>query len=414
MAAPAVLLANEAGAGRGHVTKLAAVARALGSGLPVHAGLASHSFAAELRPVGAQVFAAPPLDYSDEARADPSRAGNATWADYLAACGFTSEEVLRRGLAWWRERIVDLDAAILVADYAPLAMRAAQGLKADGWDIEIVSVGTGYGVPPAHLPRFPQLLPDHGRSLHSESELLALLNRVGAETGLDPLPRLPALYEADLALPATFGFLDPYAGMRGAAALAPPILSGTGPLPDLPERAGDELFVYFGAGETDAPEIVAALEALPMARRGHLPGARAGVLERLRSSGMILHPEPVSPAEIAMRSRLVLSAAPHGTLCMAALCGLPQVALPRHLEQVLHGRRAEARGILRHLPKAGQAAEAIRDLVRSAWSDATLLAAAREAGRALRADYPADPEAALARRLAPVLARARAASGCQA
>jgi hypothetical protein len=406
VSAPRILLANEAGAGRGHVAKLASVARAFGDGLAMVAALASQKHARELAPHCARVLASPPLSYTSEARANPELEGNASWGDYLAAIGLAREEVVRHGLAWWRAAIVEEDASVLVADYAPLAMRAAQGLKAEGWDIEILAVGTGYGVPPAHLDHFPQLLPDYSRCAHPEAEILALLNRVGRETGLDPLPRLPALYEVDLQLPLTFAFLDPYDGLRARCALVPPVVN----IAELvPEASGDELFVYFAAAELSLPGLVEALAALPMKRRGFLPGAAPATLERLAASGMIIEPAPVPVEAITRRSRLMLNAAQHGTLCAAALSGLPQVGLPQHLEQVFHGRRAEARGAMRLLPLGEQTAEAILDLVQVAWSDRALAAGARDLARELRAGYPADPAGSLARRVAPVLARAQAA-----
>lgn len=401
-----ILLANEAGAGRGHVAKLASVAQAFGEDLPLVAALASRKHARELGPRCERVLAAPPLSYTREARANPELEGNASWGDYLAAIGLAREEVVRLGLAWWRATIIEEDASILVADYAPLAMRAAQGLKAEGWDIEILAVGTGYGVPPGQLDRFPQLLPDYSRCTHPEADILALVNRVGSETGLNPLPRLPALYEVDLALPLTLAFLDPYDGLRDEGALVPPSVN----IAELaPETSGDELFVYFSADELGGPGLVEALATLPMKRRGFLPGANPATLERLAASGMIIEPTPVPLAAITRRTRLILNAAQHGTLCAAALCGLPQVALPQHLEQVFHGRRAEARGAMWMLPLDEQNAEAIREEVQLAWSDRALAAGARELALDLRAGYPADPAGVLSQRVAPVVARARAA-----
>ncbi|MDH3265030.1 MAG: hypothetical protein OEM24_13665 [Paracoccaceae bacterium] len=402
MPAPRILLANEAGGGDGHVAKLALIARALGPGLPLVAALARPRRAAPLSALGARILRAPALSLAAGVQAEPDREGNATWGDYLAAIGLAREEVVRQGLAWWRSAIVAEDISLLVADYAPLALRAAQGLKAEGWAIETVAAGTGYGVPPAHLPRFPRLLPDRSRSVHPESELLALLNRVGAEAGLDPLPALPALGAADLALPMTFAFLDPYAGHRAAGELCAPVIDlapGTAP-------EGDALFVYFSGTEADDPALIAALETLPFARLGYLPGASGATRARLAAAGMILKPAPLPPAAIAARARLVLAAGSHGTLCLAALAGLPQVALPQNLEQLCHGRRAEARGILRLVDKDARSAEAIAGTLRAAWSDAALARAALDSARALRADYPADPFAALATRLGPSLARA--------
>ncbi|NKX45954.1 glycosyltransferase [Roseicyclus persicicus] len=402
---PRVLLANEAGAGRGHLLKLAAVARALGPGPEIVAAIADLRHAAALGGVAARVLAAPPLRYTRAAREDPTLEGNATWGDYLAGIGLVRADVVRRGLAWWRKAIVDEDASLLVADYAPLAILAAQGLKADGWRIEIVAVGTGYGTPPATLARFPRLLPDFARSLHSEEAILSVVNRVAGETGLDPLPRLPAIGAADLTLPMTLPFLDPYAGGRAAGELLAPLVDMPGPT--LPP-AGDELFVYAAAGELKAGGLVDALSALPMRRRGFLPGVSPETAARLVASGMVLEPAPLAAEVIARRTRLWLHAAQHGSLCTAAVWGIPQVAIPQQLEQLCHGRRMEAAGGLHLLPLRESTPEAIRAAVLTAWSDGALARQARDLSRALRAAQPARPMDQLAERLAPVLARIHA------
>jgi len=88
---------------------------------------------------------------------------------------------------------------------------------------------------------------------------------------------------------------------------------------------------------------------------------------------------------------------------MAALAGLPQVGVLHHLEQVFHARRAEAAGILRIVPRGG---EGIADAIAQAHADAGLRDAARGFAAALRREYPGDPLAILAARLAPEVAAA--------
>ncbi|MBW6505645.1 MAG: hypothetical protein K0B00_02710, partial [Rhodobacteraceae bacterium] len=368
-----VLLASEMGAGRGHVTPLAATARVLGPGLPVAAALPSLRFAAILEGQGAHILQAPALRYTAAARADPAHEGNASWSDYLAACGLAREDAVRRGLTFWRRMIVDGDISLLVADYAPLALWAARGLQAEGWEIVTVATGTGYGLPPAGLARLPQLLPDFGRVVHPEASVLALLNRVGAEAGLDPLPSVAALHGADHVVPRSFALFDPYAAQRPAgSALAPE----TGGRVGAAAAGGDAVFLYFSTQELADPEVVAALAALPLPRFGYLPGAAPEVLARLARAGVELSPVPLAPTEIGRRARLVLCAGQHGTLSMAALAGMPQVALPQQLEQLFNARRAEAAGIARVLWRAERAAGAIIELVMAAWSDSAMAMAA--------------------------------------
>ncbi len=397
-----VLLANEAGGGRGHVTLLAGVARALGPDFDVHAAIPSLRHADELAP--AKVERGPLLRYTPEARQDNILAGNATWGDYLAACGLTSPEIVRAHLRWWRRKIIQSDASILVADYAPLALWAARGLKGEGWEIEILSVGTGYGLPPSRMTEFPQLLPDFGRRAITEEQTLLVLNTVAVSEGLEPLHCFPAIGQADRELAFTFDYLDPYYNWREEGERFVPVLS---PLAPLLADFGTELFLYFSRRELDDLALIEAVERLPVPRRGFFPGASTETLDRLRKAGVIVETGPLPMAEIVARARLVLSAGQHGLQCMAALAGLPHVAVPQHLEQVFNCRRSETRGGTRHVPLYTQTREAINDAILDAWSDSSLHKTARTLAVELRTNYPTDPTSILADELAPLVDRAR-------
>lgn len=399
---PRVLFAGEMGGGRGHVAKFARIARALGDSVESTAAMAALRHAGELRGAGLRVLRCPPLRQTPEMKADPLLRGNATWACYLAGSGLAREDQLRESLSFWRQTIVARDISILIADYAPLALRAAQGLREEGWDIRILSVGTGYGVPPPGLDRFPALHPAYTRVVHPEEETLARMNAVAAEFGWSPLPRLTALYEADLSLPATFPFLDPYGPWRAPQDLCPPIVERS---PDL--ARGDGLFVYFSRSEPDREPLLAALERLKMPRRGYLPGISDQTAARLAASGMVLEPAPISAAEIAASSRVFLHGAAHGSLCTAALAGLAQVGLPDHKEQLVHGQRAVEAGLMRMLPLKALEAGELCALLEDTAADAAFQAQAQAAARALRADFPTDPMADLAARLAPEVEAAR-------
>lgn len=402
MPAPKVLLANESGIGRGHIVKLASLARALGPGLPLVAGLGRRKHADELQVLGAQILAAPALGYSAEARDNPALEGNASWGDYLAAMGLAREDQLRRSLAWWTQTIVSEDISILVADYSPLAMLAAQGLKAQGWAIEIISTGTGYGVPPADMPVFPQLLPDYSHVVHPEADLLGLINRVAADFAIEPLPALPALYRADLALPSTMPFLDPYRASRDPTDLLPPQVEHSDGL----ANTGDEVFIYFSTRELDDPAVVRAVANLPLPRRAFMPGATPEITAQLAKAGVIVEHRPISIAEITSRSRLILHSAQHGILCLAALAGLPQVGLPQHLEHLFHGRRAGQQGILDLLTWKDSTEASITDMVLSVYHDRAMQKRAQDFALQLRSTAPKDPQAILKARLAPAIARA--------
>lgn len=396
------LLANEAGGGRGHVTTLRAAALALGPEVSLVAALARDTYADELRGLCESVVKAPVLSRPREVEARLGFRGCATWADGLATLGLADAGKLRRGLQYWRDLIVSEDISLLIADHAPLALWAARGLRDEGWGIRVVNVGIGYTVPPADLTEFPAFLPDFDRTLHSEAETLALMNRVGEEMGLDPLPRLAALYATDLSLATSFAFLDPYLGQRDPASRIPPLVAMANQLAGV----GDEVFVYFSTTELRDDALVEALAQLPLPRRGFLPSAPPDASARLSASGMVLLNAPASANEIAACARLIVHAAPHGTVCLAALAGLPQFGVPQHQEQLFNARAAAALGILTHAPPGSPD---FAERIAAAYADQAMRDRAQEVAHELRKDHPDDLLGLLAARLATEVAAARAA-----
>lgn len=375
---------------------LRAAARALGADATCVAALGRDVYASELAPLCQRLLAAPLLKRPLDERAPLGIAGSATWGDALGGLGLGDPRKLRRGLAFWRQLIIEEDISLVIADLAPLALCAARGLREEGWEIGIVNLGVGYTVPPGHLPGFPPYLPDFTRTFYPEADTLAALNAVGPAFSLPVLPNLPALYDVDLSLATSFPFLDPFRDNRAPDDRIAPLVPASATL----AGAGDELFVYFSTAELRDMALVKALERLPLPRRGFIPSAQPEVKARLAASGMKLLDNPANPDEIATRSRLILHAAPHGTVSLAALAGLPQFAVPQHLEQLYNARQAEALGILTQAPP-GSADFA--DRIATAYNDQDLAAQARAVAVALRKDHPADPVATLRARLLPLL-----------
>lgn len=396
------LLANEIGGGRGHVSTLRAVSMALPAGVGQVAALGRLIYESELQPVCERVIPAPLLKRPRDQRAPLGPVGSATWGDVLGGAGLRDHRKLRRNLAFWRQLIVEEDISLLVADLAPLALCAARGLREEGWSIGIVNIGIGYTVAPGHLPAFPPPLPDYTQTFFPEDATLAAINEVGAEFSLPPLRSLPELCAADIALATSFRFLDPCRESRPPEDRIAPLVKASTQL----AGSGSEVFVYFSTAELRDMALVEALERLPLPRRGFIPSALPEVRARLMASGMEVIESPASADEIASRSRLVIHAAPHGTLSMAALAGVPQFAVPQHLEQIYNARQAEALGILRQAPPGSPD---FLDRIIATYRDDDMLQTARHLALELRHDHPADPVATLGARLRPLIERTEAA-----
>ena len=66
--------------------------------------------------------------------------------------------------------------------------------------------------------------------------------------------------------------------------------------------------------------------------------------EDLTRRGVHVERSPVPVDLIARRSRLMVNAAQHGTLCLGLAAGLPQVSVPQDLEKQYHAEAAELLG----------------------------------------------------------------------
>ncbi|MFN7175237.1 MAG: hypothetical protein ACK4MT_11180, partial [Thermaurantiacus tibetensis] len=99
---------------------------------------------------------------------------------------------------------------------------------------------------------------------------------------------------------------------------------------------------------------------------------------------------------IAARSRLIIHAAPHGTVSLAALAGLPQFAVPQHLEQIYNARQAAAQGILAH---AEPGSPDLLEQILAASQNRIMAARAADLSATLRRQHPPDPIAVLGHRL---------------
>lgn len=376
-----VLLAWEAGAGRGHVVTLSRVARALAGIAECDAALGWMDHAAEIAPWCTRVFPGVSLPYRRAERKARGAPPNATWADYLYDCGMGDGDRLRVNVAWWLETFARRDIGLLVGDYAPCALMAARiaGIPA-------LAIGTGYGIPPPHLPEFPVFLPEYSTREVDEAELVSVVNEALGPLGLPPLSALPQIYVRSGDLVRTLPLLDPYSGWRDAGAYLPPVADFAGHS----DGSGTDVFCYFSTTELANAGLVDALCACGLPLRAFLPGASDAVRARLASAGVRIEDAPVPIEEIVRTSRLILNSGQHGILCLALAAGIPQVCVPQHLEQLYHARRAESAGVARVIWPRSAPEDEVLETIRAAWQDETMAKRARAVAREQAHRFAAD------------------------
>ncbi|HWK41296.1 MAG TPA: hypothetical protein VNR60_05130 [Croceibacterium sp.] len=389
-----VMLAWEAGAGRGHVVTLARVGRALHGMAECDAALGWMTHAAELEPWCTAVFPGVALPYQRAARTKRRAPPNATWADYLNDCGFADGQRLRANVVWWLQMLARRRISLLIGDYAPCALLAARiaGIPA-------LAVGTGYGIPPQTLPEFPVFLPEYAEREAVEAELVAVANDALGPLGLPRLRALPDIYARSDDLLRTLPLLDAYAEWRDPDAYMPPVTDFGG----RSDGTGEEAFCYFSTTELANEGLVEALCSARFPLRAFLPGVAPDIRARLTGSGVRVEDASVPVEEIVRNSRLVLNSGQHGILCLGLAAGIPQVCIPQHLEQLYHARRAETAGVARVIWPRSSPRDMLLDLFHAAWQDQVMSQRARRLALQLAPHFVADDREALRSRLFPWL-----------
>lgn len=392
-----VLLAWESGAGRGHIVTLKTVAEALGNAFAYDAALCAMDHAAELAPLCELVFPGARLFFDAEHRKTPGAPRTATWGEFMGDTGFCNPAFLATQVAWWQDVLKARATDLLVADYAPCALMAAHSLG-----IPSVAVGTGYGIPPVGLETFPIFLPEFSERVYDEREMVADINAALTPLGVPPLRYLSDVYRRSQELVRTLDVLDPYASARSQA-LLPPVADVASPA----KVRGDEIFAYFSTTELRDEGLVEAMATLSLPLRAFCPGIDTAVADRFASASIIVERAPVAVEDIARRSRMLIHAGQHGILCLGLAAGLPQVAIPQHLEQLYHARRCEELGAGRVIDLSNRTPAALQDIIRGTYFDTEIDDRARCVAESLHDQFAANAHDLIRRRLLPLLTCAR-------
>ena len=386
------LLAWESGAGRGHVVTLKTVAEAVSDRFTFDAALKDLTFKDELAGLCDPVQG-PWLPFSGEYRRSRGNPRASTWGEFMGDVGFRSPDILRQSIDWWQEVMRDCDISLLIADSAPCALLAARGLG-----IPSVAVGTGYLLPPSDMETFPVLLPRHSTRIYDEAEIVETINSVIPQFGVPEIDRLPGVYACCDQLAFTLEMLDPYTPWRSGP-LLPPIIGGA----PVSASGGDEVFVYFSTSEKSDPRLMDALGGLGLPMRVFIPGLDEEVAADFTRRGIQVEQAPVPVELVAKRTRLLVNAAQHGTLCMGVSAGLPQVSVPQHREQEYHAEAVKGRGALVWLEETGRDTGQVRSVIRNAYEDAGMAGRARHLSHEVGHVFLQNQRKSIRRRIAEVM-----------
>ena len=364
-----VLLGWELGAGRGHAVRLAGLVRQLEA--RGHAVVLAVQQTGSV-PATGEVWQAPLWPGQIVALARRGLPPPRTMGDILAALGLGDVAATAGLIGAWDRLLAATGPDLVVAEFAPGLMLAAKGR------VKLLATGNGFSLPPAAMAEFPSS--GGGAALHDEDVLLGALNDALGRCGRAPLAALPAIFGADVALPATFAELDPYrpwrAGGHGAPALDGPVpLAGD----------GDELFVYLTPGAPRSAAYFQGLAASGLRVRIHARDLLPAEAEALRGAGLVAEAEPVPFASIAERSRLLLSHGGLGFVSSALLAGLPQAMLPFDMEKQFTANAVVGLGLGEAMPARDLPADALAAMLRRLAGDDALATRCRLAAPDFRA-----------------------------
>lgn len=346
-----VLSVWELGTGLGHIDRMLSVGRALRARGHEPLFLLKDVSRAHLR-FGADAaearwwFAQAPVWLPSLNKAPTLR----NYTVVLAAAGWLNPVGLASLVTAWRAMFELLKPDALVCDHAPTAMLAARGLG-----LPVFGVGNSFELPPA-APNFPPMAfwdaEERRRCVGQDELLLAPANKALALLGDAPLGRLTDLFHGVhrciMSLPELAHY-DQEGGAASADIVGPAFVADIGMAPSWPDadmtRGKPPVFVYLNPVHAQFERVMAALKALQWPTLVFAKGMSPEAAARLGSPSLHFETQPLRMDAVLSMARLVISHGSVGTVTAAALAGVPQLALPIHMEQWMVSRRIEQAGI---------------------------------------------------------------------
>ena len=266
---------------------------------------------------------------------------NASPATLLLNCGFYSAERLGARAKVWIEYLRAIRPTCIIADHSPTAIFANRFLS-----FPLVIVGDGFAVPPVEKPfrlfqywRFQA----SDESIHFENQLTEILNEATAiiDNKAHRFSHPSELFTGDQRWLATFPELDCYGPRVQGDYIGTFPQHGFGDNFEWPNTSGPRVFAYIShpqaldqladwASNTDVSLCLYGRN-LPQALLNRF--SRAHIAQR-----------PVNFAQVLHDADLAITQGTANSIANFALAGIPQLALPISIENLMESRRLEILG----------------------------------------------------------------------
>lgn len=334
-----ILLAQEFGAGFGHLSALLEIAARLPGCEPVLAfppGSINMGLIAARLGAGARVRHAPMLNVAPKPREDEDR----TIADALARVGYADFGAVTAQAKAWQALVDEVAPDLIVADFAPtlqMIRRRAPLLLLGGW----------YTFPPAGrtLPSIKPWLPYvPPASRRREREMLTMANAARRQSGLPPLAHFADLFHGErsfvLCCPAFDGYRKYRKEPTSTAFNVPAIPRG----PAFPERRGPTLFCYLHQDVPCVNLLLTALNGIEAPMQVFIRGVDPRLVASQVAGHIAVHQAPADFVEILPQTRLLIHYGASGTSYAGLLAGTPQLIISSNLEQEVNAHGVQTLG----------------------------------------------------------------------
>lgn len=262
----------------------------------------------------------------------------ASYGEILAGMGFGQAESLHACVLAWHAVFRMSDAEIVIASHAPLSIFSARL-----YGMPVIQLALGFEIPPDGQT-LPVLRPWEKPTVEKinaiEKRIVDFASDVAEEFGQPRLTKAIDIFQSNLALLATFPELDHFGPRRNGQYIGPLLLSNDGQPVAWPAGKLPKVFAYLRPNPT-TEKILEQLRSLPLDLLAVLPGMPAAYAERFATPNVRLRSAMVQLAPALEQANLILTYAGHGMVSASLLSGLPIVAVPTNVEQLLCSRCIE-------------------------------------------------------------------------
>lgn len=334
-----VLFAWELGSNFGHLAQQLPIALALRA-RGHHIQFAVRNTAAARKILGPHNFLYVQAPYSIER--PRLHTSPANYAEILLAEGFHDPHALLGRVDAWRNLFDLAQTEALLVDHAPTALLA--GMLAD---IPRVALGNGFALPP-NLSPYPFFrsweTPSAARLAKSQQLVLDHINAVGRTSRHEPLQHLHEIFSGSAKALITIPELDHYGARPEERYLGPIHAQLGGEKVVWPEGQGKHILAYL---RPDVPGFHALIQVLKARTNPTLvvaPNAPQKWIEQIAVKNVAVYPGPIQVEPLLAECELGISYGGSGTLSQFALSGIPQLVLPKNVEQYLGAIRVAQLG----------------------------------------------------------------------